>query len=205
MKVALINCSPKFRGSATEIILRDIKALLGFNSLSINLHINTDFITDEMINELYSCDEWVFGYPLYVDGLPSHMLSCLCEIERKRENNKSVTVYGIANCGFYEGNQCDVSLQILENFCLRMGFVFGTGLGIGGGAALPATEGKAFEKMLKNPLEKSFTELCDLIDSGRRRGNQYIEIGTSKKIYISVAQKSWDSMAKKNGLSKKDL
>ena len=82
----------------------------------------------------------VFGLPLYVDGVPSHVLHFMMEMEAFcRENGLKLHVYCIANNGFIEGKQNEPLMQVFENFCVRTGIAWGGGVGIGGGVMLNVT------------------------------------------------------------------
>ena len=75
--------------------------------------------------------------PLYVDGVPSHVLRFMEEMETFcRENGLKFRVYCIANNGFIEGKQNEPLMQVFEHFCTRAGLVWGGGVGIGGGVML---------------------------------------------------------------------
>ncbi|HAW69762.1 MAG TPA: hypothetical protein DHD79_09105, partial [Firmicutes bacterium] len=84
--------------------------------------------------ELAACDTLVFAFPLYVDGIPSHLLSCLSQMEGylKPLASKEMRVYAIVNCGFYEGRQNQHALDMMQNWCAKTRLIWGHGLGIGG-------------------------------------------------------------------------
>jgi hypothetical protein len=82
----------------------------------------------------------VFCLPLYVDGVPSHVLRFLEEMEPFcRENGLKINVYCVANNGFIEGKQNEPLMQVFEHFCTRAGLLWGGGVGIGGGVMLNVT------------------------------------------------------------------
>ena len=92
---------------------------------------------EAILTELEDADSVVFSMPLYVDGVPSHILPFLKEVEQWcRGGNRSVSVYVIANNGFIEGRQNEPLMQIMENFCIRSGLKWCGGLGIGGGVMM---------------------------------------------------------------------
>lgn len=79
MRIALINGSPKVNNSASSTLLEDVKEYLGENAEIINFGFHLPTISKEIIEELAKTDVWVFSYPLYVDGIPGHLLSCLVQ------------------------------------------------------------------------------------------------------------------------------
>lgn len=88
---------------------------------------------EHILNEISEADTVVFSMPLYVDGVPSHLLSFLKKMELFfHDHNKDINVYVIANNGFIEGKQNEPLMQIMENFCDRSRIKWQGGLGIGG-------------------------------------------------------------------------
>ena len=101
----------------------------------MKLHTRADH--EPVLNELEDADTVVFSMPLYVDGVPSHVLPFLKEMEKWcRDNNSDIRVYVIANNGFIEGRQNESLMQVMENFCIRSGITWCGGLGIGGGVMM---------------------------------------------------------------------
>ncbi len=81
MKIAFINGSPKIKGSASACILKDLKLFLNNNIIS-EYNFNKKKLTLKQMEELARCDILVFAFPLYVDGIPSHLLNCLIQLEK---------------------------------------------------------------------------------------------------------------------------
>ncbi len=93
-----------------------------------------------ILEQLLDAQAAVFGLPLYVDGVPSHVLRFLEEMEAFcRENGLKFRVYCVANNGFIEGKQNEPLMQVFENFCVRSGLAWSGGVGIGGGVMLNVT------------------------------------------------------------------
>lgn len=92
---------------------------------------------ERILNTLKDADVVVFCLPLYVDGVPSHVLSFMKEMEGFcQEKQLQLNVYVIANSGYIEGVQSEALLQIFRNFCARSGLIWGGGIGVGGGVML---------------------------------------------------------------------
>lgn len=59
-----------------------------------SIHVDTEAalrktaVSDEVLTELNHADVWVFACPLYVDGIPSHLLSCLMQLQKAGEPPK---------------------------------------------------------------------------------------------------------------------
>ena len=93
-----------------------------------------------ILEQLHDADAVVFCLPLYVDGIPSHVLRFMEEMEAFcRQNSLRLNVYCVANNGFIEGRQNEPLMQMFEHFCARAGLTWGGGVGIGGGVMLNVT------------------------------------------------------------------
>lgn len=113
MKIALINGSPKMKKSSSGMLLDDIKSYISQQAEIIDINMHKPILSDKILKKIKSVDVFVFSFPLYVDGIPAHLLSCLSQLEEVYKNNHEVYVYGVVNCGFYEGQQAKYALDIL--------------------------------------------------------------------------------------------
>ena len=135
MKTVFINGSPKKKLSVSSY-------LLGIVRLFVRGEVVTDQVRnvkdhERILNSIKDADTVVFGVPLYVDGVPSHMLTFMKEMEKFCvENEIHLNVYVLSNGGFIEGCQNKPLMQVFENFCKRCNFVWCGGVGIGGGVML---------------------------------------------------------------------
>ena len=138
MKTLFINCSPKKRFSASAYFLSLQRLFVKGEKATEKLRNRKDHA--RILEELRNADSVVFCLPLYVDGVPSHVLRFLKEAEAFcRENSLHPNLFCIANNGFIEGCQNEPLLQVLENFCERAGLSWRGGVGIGGGVMLNVT------------------------------------------------------------------
>ena len=138
MKTVLINCSPKKRFCASAYFLFLQSLFVGGEKVKEKLRSPADHA--RLLEQLRDAQAVVFGLPLYVDGVPSHVLRFLKEMETFcRENGLKLRVYCVANNGFIEGKQNEPLMQVFENFCARTGLAWGGGVGIGGGVMLNVT------------------------------------------------------------------
>ena len=134
-KTVLINCSPKKKQSVSGFIMKC--AGLMIRGRKEYLHLRTPADRQGILQALTDADKVVFAVPLYVDGVPSHVLPFLKEMESFcRENSLSLKAYVIANNGFIEGRQNEPLMQVMKNFCSRAGLEWCGGIGIGGGVML---------------------------------------------------------------------
>ena len=138
MKTIYINCSPKKRFCASSYFLFLQRLFVGGEKVTEHLRTKGDY--QRILDRLPGADAVVFGLPLYVDGVPSHVLGFLEEMERFcKEKALHLKVYVIANNGFIEGKQNEPLMQVMEHFCQRAGLNWGGGVGIGGGVMLNVT------------------------------------------------------------------
>ena len=138
MKTVFINCSPKKRFCASAYFLFLQRAFVGGEKITEKLRTPADH--KRILAQLKGADAVVFGVPLYVDGVPSHVLRFLEEMEDFcRQNDLHPGVYCVANNGFIEGRQNEPLMQNFEHFCRRAGLNWGGGVGVGGGVMLNVT------------------------------------------------------------------
>jgi len=136
MKVLFLNASPKRRFSASQYFLDLVRIqMAGCETKMIKL--SGPNVYGEIFSSFKTIDALVIALPLYVDGVPSHVLKFLVEGEKFcKENDCHFRLYVISNCGFFEGKQCKNELAIMRSFCNASGLQWGAGLGIGGGEML---------------------------------------------------------------------
>ncbi len=138
MKTVFINCSPKKRFCASAYFLSLQRLFVGGEKVSERLRTPADH--ERLLSQLRDADAAVFCLPLYVDGIPAHVLPFLEKLERfSREKGLRFRVYCVANNGFIEGRQNEPLMRTLECFCARSGLSWGGGVGIGGGVMLNVT------------------------------------------------------------------
>ena len=138
MKTVFINCSPKKRFCASAYFLSLQRLFAGGEKVSEKLRTPTDHV--RILEQLGEAQAVVFCLPLYVDGVPSHVLRFMEEMEACcKQRDLRLNVYCIANNGFIEGRQNEPLMQIFEHFCGRAGLTWGGGVGIGGGVMLNVT------------------------------------------------------------------
>ena len=138
MKTLFINCSPKKRFCASAYFLSLQRLFVRGEKVTKKLRSPADHA--RILTELNDAQAVVFCLPLYVDGIPSHVLRFMEEMETYcKKNRLHLSLYCIANNGFIEGRQNEPLMQSFEHFCSRAGLTWGGGAGIGGGVMLNVT------------------------------------------------------------------
>lgn len=208
MKIAFIYGSPKAKNSASASLLQELKSLLEQEGIIISdYNFNKPSLDKEEMEQLKGYDIFAFSFPLYVDGIPSHLLNCLTQLETffASVNEKDIKVYSIVNCGFYEGHQTKLAMEMMENWCLKAGLKWGQGLGIGGGGMMVMIKNVPMGQGPKKSLEKPFRQLANNILNGISEENIFISPSIPRFLYKLAAEMGWRKSIKANGLKIKDL
>ncbi|HYE12185.1 MAG TPA: hypothetical protein VEF53_18605 [Patescibacteria group bacterium] len=207
MKIALINGSPKAKNSTSEYILKSLKSLLPNEYERIEYHFRTSELSNHDMEQIAECNVLVFAFPLYVDGTPSHLINCLYQLETffKTTLAKKRVVYSLVNCGFYEGHQNAIVLEIMKNWCEKAKLSWGQGLGIGGGGMLPMLAGVPEGQGPKKNLSKALKTIASSIAAGTAAEDIFISPNFPRFAYKLGAEMGWRQQIKANGLKPKDL
>lgn len=136
MKVLLLNASPRKLTSTSNYFLSVLNTqMAGCETERISL--SGPKVYPEIFSQFATIDALVIAMPVYVDGIPSHVLRFLTQAEEYcQKNGCKFTLYVLANCGFYEPQQCRLLLNMMRSFCKAAGLKWGAGLGIGAGEML---------------------------------------------------------------------
>lgn len=136
MKILIVSASPKKHFSTSAYFSQVLKLWLTGHQVSvIQLRSIQDY--NKILEKLPAVDALVFAFPVYVDAIPSTVLDYLYKLQQDCMNNHfKLKVYSIHPCGFYEGHQCGLTLDMLKNFCIRSNMEWGGGIGIGAGEML---------------------------------------------------------------------
>lgn len=205
MKIALINGSPKAGKNNSQYFSDELEKLL-LSAEIVSLRINRPQIGEQHQDVLASCDTLVFCFPLYVDAIPSQLLAVLVELEVfLRAEQVTPTVYAVVNCGFYEGSQTHIALDVLRNWAERTGLSWGRGMGIGGGEMLGQLGGVPLGKGPKASLGKALNTLAANILHNEGGENLYLNPDFPRFAFLWMAALGWKRQAKANGVSKKDI
>lgn len=203
LKVALINGSPKAKESASGYILQDLKELLTeatiseFSARTSELNHVDEIVTQEIL---------VFAFPLYVDAIPSHLLSFLNQLEQVlKDRNSDMVVYAIVNSGFYESHQNEYALQLMRNWCVKAKVRWGQGLGIGAGGMMSSIHTIPHGKGPKKNISISMETLA--VNIGRKKSDKNIFTAPNfpRFLYKMAAEMGWRQAVKANGFKTKDL
>ncbi|MDR0735317.1 MAG: NAD(P)H-dependent oxidoreductase [Zoogloeaceae bacterium] len=208
MKISLINASPKMSASNTGILL---DALVRHIAAGHEIHrrrLGRKTFATEVLREIATDDVIIMGFPLYVDALPSNLLSMLIALEDclKAEDCGEMTVYAIINNGFYEGRQTCIAFEIVQNWCARAGVRFGGGIGQGGGEIIGVMKKFHGAYGLFRQTERALIALAHSIPEGMPVGIRYLNPAFPRFLFGFLARHFfWRPLARKNGLRMKAL
>lgn len=202
LNIALINASPKPKDSASALLLADLKQFLAGADVT-EIALRKPSVSAETIRALRGAQSWVIACPLYVDGLPGHLLSCLEQLEP--ETAPGTRVYGLMNCGFPEGIQNETALRMMANWCARAGALWCGGIGVGAGGSLSAFASLGPLSGPKAPVGKALRQMAGSILSCAAQENLYPSVGLPRPIYSAAAHFNWIQRIRANGGQPKDL
>jgi hypothetical protein len=132
----IINGSPKKKGGASAFFAKVLRFMLLPQKVAIkSLGVSGNY--EDIFENLNAADAVVISVPLYIDGIPSHLIHFLKQMEQYCQNNKcGFKLYVISNSGFVGGRHNKAHLEQYKCWCERADIEWGGGLGIGGGVML---------------------------------------------------------------------
>jgi len=206
MKIGMINGSPKYKDSCSGQMLEELSRLITEGNEVITINVNAKMVEPDLLEKVYNCDALVLSFPLYVDGIPSHFIRFMEDLLHyiKLSDKKDIYIYSIINCGFFEGKQAELSIQMVENWCIKAGLHWGMGVGVGGGGivsnkSIPLGNGP------KKSLGVAFKVLAYTMKHVGSAENILVNPNFPRFAYILAAHHGWNQQAKRNGMKKKEL
>lgn len=192
-KVMIINASPRASKSNSKQYAQ---------LFSEYCRLDTEYCEVKKSNHLTLCQmienysDIVFVFPLYADSIPVTLLNFLKVLEENAPLKKP-TISVIINCGFIEPYQNDIAVKMLQLYCSKNGYQFGSTLKIGSGEAILTTPFRIF---LKAKMKKFAVSIVN-----RRYKNFQVTMPISKKMFIKASTIYWENYGKKNGISKEQM
>ena len=157
---------------------------------------------EDIINYMEKADVLVIALPLYVDSPTSITLSFFDYIidNNIKLNNKKI--YVIINCGFREGKQNKTAVNIIKNWCHKVGALYYGSIMIGAGEIV----GKEKYKFLSFTAMKNLNLFSNYIKEKQKSQDIITTMNfLNNKLYCFLANLSWTKKGKLNNLSSKDL
>ena len=206
MKIMMIDGSPKVSKSNSEYFLNILSDFIESKDI-VKYKLSKKVDYEDIIKEINTIDTLVFAFPLYVDSLPSHVLEFLIMLEENfKDNLKGVNVYVIANCGFYEGKQNKIALNIMKCWCKKMNIKWAQGIGIEAGEMMGGLRNVPMGKGPNTNLGLALDNLAKNINENKSEDDIFTTPSMFPRFaFRLVANRFWISKANRNGLKKRDL
>jgi len=209
INVCFINGSPRKQNSGSSYFINELTKLFNNNVKTKEYFISNLMNDKTLLEEIISYDKIVFVCPLYVDCLHSSMLDFMYTFEDfvKENNNVKLDAYGLVNCGFIEGTQNELILNIIENYFKRLNFNWRFGIGIGGGEFMVGSKDMPLNSFMKKPIYNGFLTLKEDIEnnSTNKSDNILVNAKMPKFLFKFIGNSHWKVEAKKNNLKASDL
>lgn len=205
-KICFINGSPRENNSASQYFIDELLGIIDDNSYEINqLKVNKEVDYEKIVN----VDVLIIVFPLYVDSLPSTMIAFLENLENyAKTSENSPRVYTIINCGFFEGIQTINAVQIIKNFCHKVGYKWRLGVGLGAGEFLKETkEIIPLNGKIKAEIYQAFLEIKNDIHNSLEDEveNIFLSPDFPKDDFVSSAEQHWFNIANTKAVSKNQI
>lgn len=214
--IVFINASPKLHDQSASKYLVDMVAdhigTSEANKTVINIRRSiTRRQTREDFEKMTAADAIIIACPLYVFCLPGIVMRFLQDyyeyyIEQGRPAGET-KMYAVFNCGFPEPEINLEAVRVVKSFCQHVNFQFRFGILIGGGAMLLETKDAPFMKKTIRNLNNAFAAIARDIESNdlKEMDNIHVAMNFPRRLYLFMGDRGWVSLARKNGLKKKEL
>lgn len=204
-KLVLLNASMRCQNGNSAKLARKLSARLSAETETVALK-QYRGRTPELLGILEKASAIVLCTPLYVDGLPSQLIRFMEEAEREYRG-AAKKVYVLANMGLYESRQLVNLFEAVRQWCGKMQFSYCGGLGVSAGELIGVLmQYTPFGLGPTKNIAKGIKTLAEAIDRGGTTEDLYAEPHAfPRSLFIRIADASWDSAAKKNGLRPEDL
>ncbi len=200
--ILLLNCSFRGEKSNSNYFLDRLAALLEEEYEKLQLSHEKD--TDQLAEKWKHADAVVLGMPLYVDGAPAQVVEMMENLYAEYQGAfGKLPVYVISNLGFYESRQIEIQLEIVKNWCEKMGMTYAGGLAIGAGEMMGELRNVPLDQGPNKQTGEGMKRLADAISSKNVTENIFVEpSGFPRRLYKLCADMSWNKWTKINQLPK---
>lgn len=214
MRITAINGSPKGDNSNSMEMISMLRSATPKAEWKVVSSIREWRKEGDAVEALLDADAIVVAFPLYVDGLPSSLMALLerlgealgGEAAASAGRRRKRRLYAAANCGFYEGGQNGVALEILANFAASCGLEWSGGIGIGTGEMLSETKSAPPEFFMRKPVTGAVYALASAIADGRSlEGNLFAQHGIPRWLFKAMGEAGWRRWIRVNGKKARDL
>lgn len=212
--ITFLNCSYKVKDTNTEYFLNMLEKEMCLQSYELCKYVNLRDVLknvsqgtlDVFANTLKESGALVIGAPLYVDGLPAQAVKLLELLyDEYKGEFLGLPVYVVSNLGFYEADQIQHLMAIVENWCMKMGMHYGGGVAVGAGPMVRALDQIPLRNLVLGNVNKGFRRLAEAILNRKKTKNYYTKISIPRAVYLKAAHMNFDNTVKENGLDIKTV
>lgn len=213
-RIYMVNGSPKGKkDNNSQYFIDELSNLLNKDNTEIKQISTLRCSREEVYPQLLDSDIIIFVAPLYVDSLPSSLLSFIVSLESyikqiRLSNDTFPKVYSILNCGFFEGYQNKIALDIVRNFCNKVHFTWRFGIGIGAGEFIGGTKDNIpLKSKIKQDTFNALVEIKNDIESSDTslKDNIFTSPKIPRLMFQLAGNLSWIKQAKANKVKITDL
>ena len=111
--ITYINCSPRCTKANSDKFLDVVMQHVDEDFSKICLY---NLSLDDVYKKIKEAECIVLAFPLYVDGIPSRLLSLIEYMDKKNYKLYGKNIYAIVNCGFLEPKHNDIAIDMLKNW-----------------------------------------------------------------------------------------
>ncbi len=201
MRTVMINASPKLvmkknGSSASHALIQFAKRALRRERIHdiIDYHIKPGQLPRDEVKPLLECETWIISFPIYMGGIPSHLLKFMTEIQSLSTSfiekgtpsglSEPIRIYAIANGALYNGDEAEAAFEMLEHWCRECGFIWGSGLGVGGGPIFSVAHSVGDLLRIRGSFSKALASFAEAAAGKRSAGNFYCTPSISKGRYV---------------------
>ncbi len=211
--IVFINGSPKVKKSGSEYFLERIESQLNLSNNNIKIlkiNIKDRSNKKESFKLIKDSDVIVIASPLYVDTLPSTVIEYLEEFHdwvnmNGYEVNK-INLYGVLNCGFYEGEQTKIAIRVLKNYCNSLGIKWYGGVGIGAGEFFSGSPNIPWQAKIKEDARLALDSIKDsILKKEYIKKDMFVTAKLNKRIFLLAGSYGWIYQGIKNRVGIRSL
>lgn len=212
----MISASPKIKDQAVSDWLADRAAALldgnGVETRRINARQSlTQGKTAEDFEYMDLADALLIVFPLYIFCTPGLLTRFLQDyygfVRTRPPGGKKAAVYAAVNCGFPEPDINLEAARVIKSFSGKIGADYRFSILIGSGGMILGTQGAPFMKKAMARIDGGIATMKNELLTGTREPKKDLEVRINfpRRLYFLIGDRSWISIAKKNGLKKKDM
>lgn len=212
-KVLLLVGSPKKEHSTSNsigqyMVMNFKKADYISRTIYVYNSLKSESGCKDMVNCFNESNIIILSYPLYVDSLPADCIKALKYIKEERSKadcSISQIFLSVGNCGFYEKDQLQNSLNICKFFAQENNLKWYGGIPVGGGSQLQGKDLLGLGDMTRN-LRAALDIVCRSIlnaaDIPMDKVGKLTNLPEPRFVYSFIANLSFKNAAKNNGVFK---